>query len=266
MAPTPADERLPGPPPVDKRPEAIRAMFGRVAPVYDLLNHLLSASLDRRWRRRAARAMRPATAGPAALPALDLCCGTGDQALALRGEGARVAAADFCLPMVVRARRKFLRRADAGQAGPGEAGPRPATPPPPAPLVADALVLPFGSGSFGAATVSFGLRNVVDLDAALGEIRRVLAPGGQLLVLEFALPRWRPLRALYLFYFRRLLPLVGRLISRDGGAYSYLPESVLQFPQRQGFLDRLGRAGFSETSWDDLAAGIVCLYSGRRAA
>ena len=246
---------------VDKRPEAIRAMFGRVAPVYDLLNHLLSASLDRRWRRRAARALRPAASGAGPLPALDLCCGTGDQALALRGEGARVAAADFCVPMVARARRKFRRQAAAG--------PRPgrlATPPAPAPLVADALVLPFGPGRFGAATVSFGLRNVVDLDAALAEIRRVLAPGGQLVVLEFALPRWRPLRALYLFYFRRLLPLVGRLVSRDRGAYSYLPESVLAFPQREGFLDRMGRAGFADTTWDDLAAGIVCLYSGRRAA
>jgi demethylmenaquinone methyltransferase/2-methoxy-6-polyprenyl-1,4-benzoquinol methylase len=240
-------------------------MFGRVAPVYDLLNHLLSASLDRRWRRRAARTLRPAASGAAPLPALDLCCGTGDQALALRGEGARVAAADFCVPMVVRARRKFLRRAGSAPAVPrGSAGG--AVAPAPTPLVADALVLPFPAASFGAATVSFGLRNVVDLDAALAEIRRVLAPGGQLVVLEFALPRWRPLRALYLFYFRRLLPLVGRLISRDRGAYSYLPESVLAFPQRQGFLDRMTRAGFDEPAWDDLAAGIVCLYSGRRAA
>lgn len=251
---TQADERG-----LDKQPEAIRAMFGRVAPVYDLLNHLLSASLDRRWRRRAARAVRPAPGGAGSLPALDLCCGTGDQALALRGEGARVAAADFCVPMVARARRKFLRRSLAERANG-------AAPPPPTPLVADALVLPFPAGSFGAATVSFGLRNVVDLDAALGEIRRVLAPGGQLVVLEFALPRRQPLRGLYLFYFRRLLPLVGRLVSRDRGAYSYLPESVLAFPQRQGFLDCMTRAGFAEPSWDDLAAGIVCLYSGRRAA
>ena len=261
--PSPVDLAAIAPSTVDKRPEAIRAMFGRVAPVYDLLNHLLSASLDRRWRRRAARALRPAASAAAALPALDLCCGTGDQALAVRAEGARVAAADFCVPMVVRARRKFLR---APLRERGRTSSAAGAPPPPAPLVADALVLPFPAGSFGAATVSFGLRNVVDLDAALAEIRRVLVPGGQLVVLEFALPRRRPLRGLYLFYFRRLLPLVGRLISRDRGAYSYLPESVLAFPQRQGFLDRMARAGFAEPSWDDLAAGIVCLYSGRRAA
>jgi demethylmenaquinone methyltransferase / 2-methoxy-6-polyprenyl-1,4-benzoquinol methylase len=256
--------------PLDKRPEAIRAMFGRVAPAYDLLNHLLSGSLDRHWRRRAARALEPSpafadtavtprpagAAAPAAvapgsrdLPALDLCCGTGDQAVALQRRGARVAAADFCLPMVALARRKF-RRLRSNE---------------PAPLVGDALALPFPAGAFRAATVSFGLRNVVDLDAALVELRRVLVPGGQLLVLEFALPRWAPLRALYLFYFRRLLPLVGRLVSGDGSAYSYLPSSVLQFPQRQGFLDRMATAGFTAAAWDDLSAGIVCLYSGRAA-
>jgi demethylmenaquinone methyltransferase/2-methoxy-6-polyprenyl-1,4-benzoquinol methylase len=255
MAAPPLGDRPAHAPPVDKRPEQIRAMFGRVAPAYDLLNHLLSASLDRRWRRRAARAWRPLARGATTLPALDLCCGTGDQALALRAEGARVAAADFCLPMVALARRKFRDRSRR----------RPGPPPSPAPLVADALELPFGSNSFGAATVSFGLRNVVDLDAALAEIRRVLAPGGQLLVLEFALPRRAALRALYLFYFRRLLPLVGRLISRDRAAYSYLPASVLQFPQRQGFVERMGSAGFADGAWDELAAGIVCLYSARRA-
>jgi demethylmenaquinone methyltransferase/2-methoxy-6-polyprenyl-1,4-benzoquinol methylase len=246
----PAGVPPPAPPPLDKRPEAIRGMFGRVAPVYDLLNHLLSASLDRVWRRKAARAV---AAGAA--PVLDLCCGTGDQALALRRRGSRVLAADFCLPMVALARRKFTR---AG-AGRGRA-------PRPLPLVADALALPFPAGAFAAATVSFGLRNVVDLDAALAELARVVAPNGELSVLEFALPRLRPLRALYLFYFRRLLPRIGRLVSGDGGAYTYLPSSVLAFPQRQGFLDRLGAAGFRDAAWEDLSAGIVCLYSARRTA
>jgi demethylmenaquinone methyltransferase/2-methoxy-6-polyprenyl-1,4-benzoquinol methylase len=255
--------------PLDKRPEAIRAMFGRVAPAYDLLNHLLSASLDRHWRRRLARSLdrvsangtRPAGGSSAAalaaaapadrglddLPALDLCCGTGDQAMAMQREGARVAAADFCLPMVALARRKFSRLA-AGR---------------PAPLVGDALALPFPSGAFRAASVSFGLRNVADLDASLRELRRVVAPGGQLLVLELAVPPWTPLRALYLFYFRRLLPLIGRMVSGDPSAYSYLPGSVLEFPQREGFVERMAAAGFAAGGWDDLAAGIVCLYSGR---
>ncbi len=244
-------------PALDKRPEAIRGMFARVAPVYDLLNHLLSASLDRVWRRRAARAARPdglATVGTR--PTLDLCCGTGDQAIALNARGARVAAADFCLPMVVLARRKLARRGRRGGAGAA----------PTLPMVADALLLPFASGSFEAATVSFGLRNVADLDAALVELARVVAPGGRLAVLELALPRFAPLRAFYLFYFRRLLPRIGRWISGDGGAYSYLPSSVLAFPQREGFLARLRAAGFADDAWEDLAAGIVCLYSARRAS
>ncbi|HVS01428.1 MAG TPA: ubiquinone/menaquinone biosynthesis methyltransferase [Thermoanaerobaculia bacterium] len=232
-------------PPPDKNPRQIQQMFGRVAPAYDRLNHLLSASLDRVWRRRAAAALTT----PADGPALDLCCGTGDQAVALRRRGARVAAADFCLPMLALARPKMARL----------------DPPRPGLLAADALALPFPGESFGAATVSFGLRNVVDLDAALRELARVLRPGGQLLVLEFALPRLAPLRALYLLYFRRLLPWVGRLVSRHRSAYSYLPSSVLEFPQRRGFLAHLAATGFAEPSWRDLSAGVVCLYTARRA-
>jgi len=264
-APVPPAPTAVEPPPLDKRPEAIRGMFARVAPVYDLLNHLLSASLDHVSRRKAARAI-----DVGASPALDLCCGTGDQALALQRRGARVAAADFCLPMVVLARRKFAKRrraravdSPAVAANGGEA--RVATAPTPAPLVADALTLPFPTARFKAATVSFGLRNVVDLDAAIGELARVTAPGGQLAVLEFAVPRLRPLRALYLFYFRRLLPRIGRWISHDGGAYSYLPASVLAFPQRQELAERFRAAGFDDARWEDLAGGIVCLYSARRA-
>ena len=255
--PAPAPPPPAPPPSLDKRPEAIRGMFARVAPVYDLLNHLLSASLDHVWRRKAARAIEVGAA-----PALDLCCGTGDQALALQRRGSRVAAADFCLPMVALARRKFARRGRQQlPAGSVDGGPAVAMP---APLVADALTLPFPTARFAAATVSFGLRNVVDLDAAIREIARVTKPGGQLAVLEFAVPRLRPLRALYLFYFRRLLPRIGRWISHDGGAYSYLPASVLAFPQRQELADRFRAAGFDEAKWEDLAGGIVCLYTARR--
>jgi demethylmenaquinone methyltransferase/2-methoxy-6-polyprenyl-1,4-benzoquinol methylase len=230
---------------VDKSSLAIRAMFGQVARRYDLLNHLLSAGLDVLWRRRAAAALHLA---PGAL-ALDLCAGTGDQAIALRRRGARVAAADFCLPMLALARRKFRRRL------PGAA-------PRPLPLAADALALPFPPGRFAAATVAFGLRNVADLDQALRQLAAALAPGGRLVVLECTVPRPAPLRALYLLYFRRVLPLIGRVLSDSRSAYEYLPESVLGFPQRQRFLDRMAAAGFTDLAWRDQAGGTVCLYSG----
>jgi len=177
---------------------------------------------------------------------LDLCCGTGDQATALRRRGARVAAADFCVPMLAIARRKFEKTQ----------APRPAA------LAADALALPFPARHFRGATVSFGLRNVADLDAALAQLARVLVPGGRLVVLEFALPRFRPLRALYLFYFLHLLPGIGRLLSPRGSAYRYLPQSVLPFPQRRDFLDRMAAAGFTDLAWEDLAGGTGCLYRG----
>jgi demethylmenaquinone methyltransferase/2-methoxy-6-polyprenyl-1,4-benzoquinol methylase len=135
---------------------------------------------------------------------------------------------------------------------------------PPAFLAADVLALPFPAGRFGGATVSFGLRNVADLDAALGQLAAALEPGAPLVVLEFAIPEARPLRAAYLFYFRRLLPAIGRRLSPRGSAYSYLPSSVLEFPQRRGFLERMAAAGFGELAWTDLSGGIVCLYRGTR--
>ena len=257
---------------LDKSGGAIRDMFAQVARRYDLLNHLLSAGLDLLWRRRSA-AVAALGLPPGAL-VLDLCSGTGDQAVALRRHGLRVAAADFCLPMLALSRRKFRRRfpdaaggasgaARAAGAARGVAGAaRAGAARRPAPLAADALALPFPPGRFAAATVAFGLRNVADLDQALRQLAVALAPGGRLVVLEFAVPSLAPLRALYLFYFRRLLPLVGRLISDSSSAYDYLPSSVLGFPQRQAFLDRMGAAGFAELAWRDQAAGIVCLYSG----
>jgi demethylmenaquinone methyltransferase / 2-methoxy-6-polyprenyl-1,4-benzoquinol methylase len=229
--------------PLDKSGAAIRDMFAGVAPRYDLLNHLLSASLDVLWRKRAAAVLGLAPGAAA----LDLCCGTGDQAVAVRRWGARVAAADFCVPMLAIARRKFAR----------SARPRPTA------LAADALALPFADRSFQGATVSFGLRNVADLDAALRQLASTLRPGGKLVVLEFAVPRRQPLRGLYLFYFLRLLPWIGRLISPRGSAYTYLPSSVLGFPQRQELLDRMAAAGFADIAWQDLSGGIVCLYQGR---
>jgi demethylmenaquinone methyltransferase/2-methoxy-6-polyprenyl-1,4-benzoquinol methylase len=229
--------------PLDKSGTAIRDMFAGVAPRYDLLNHLLSASLDVLWRRRATAILGL----PPGAEALDLCCGTGDQATALGRRGARVAAADFCIPMLAIARRKFARL--------GARRPRA--------LAADALALPFAERSFHGATVSFGLRNVADLDASLRQLAAVLRPGGKLAVLECAIPRRQPLKSIYLFYFLRLLPWIGRLISPRGSAYSYLPSSVLGFPQRQEFLDRMAAAGFSDLAWTELSGGTVCVYQGR---
>ena len=229
----------------------IRAMFGRVARRYDLLNHLLSASLDRVWRRKLARSL----VLPPGSRVLDLCCGTGDQALALRRPGVEIVAADFCLPMLALAAPKF--RKAAAPAGPGSAGV-------PSTLNADALALPFPDRSFHAATVSFGLRNVADLDRALAELARVLHPGGELGVLEFTVPVRQPLRGLYLFYFQHLLPKVGSLLSNDPTAYTYLPSSVLDFPQRAAFTARMAAAGFDSTSSTSLSGGILALYRGRK--
>ena len=230
---------------LDKSGKTIREMFSAVAPRYDLLNRLLSARLDVVWRRRAATALRLAPNARV----LDLCSGTGDQAMAIRKRhGARVAAGDFCVPMLALARRKFAQIDH----------PRPAN------LASDALGLPFAERSFDAATVSFGLRNVADLGGALGEIRRVLKPRGELVVLEFALPRSRLLKRAYRFYFERVLPAIGRAVSHRGSAYRYLPDSVGRFPQREKFLAAMIAAGFDEVSWQDLSFGVVCLYRGRR--
>ncbi len=229
----------------------IRAMFGRVARRYDLLNHLLSASLDRVWRRKLARSL----VLPPGSRVLDLCCGTGDQALALRRQGVEIVAADFCLPMLALAAPKF--RKAGGTASRGLA-------PVPSTLNADALALPFPDRSFDAATVSFGLRNVADLDRSLTELARVLRPGGELGVLEFTVPAWQPLRGLYLFYFQHLLPRVGSLLSNDPTAYTYLPSSVLEFPQRAGFTARMAAAGFESATSTSLSGGILALYRGRK--
>ncbi|MEO8502569.1 MAG: ubiquinone/menaquinone biosynthesis methyltransferase [Acidobacteriota bacterium] len=229
---------------LDKSATTIRDMFAGVAPRYDLLNRVLSGRLDTVWRRRATRAL----ALEHGEEVLDLCCGTGDQAIALQRRGARVMAADFCLPMLALARRKYHRLKGIMPAG----------------LAADALALPFPSGRFAGASVSFGLRNVADLGQGLSELCRVLRPGGRLVVLEFALPEGKLIGPLYSLYFQRILPKIGRLLSPRGSAYSYLPNSVVEFPQRHGFVDKMRAAGLEDAAWQDLTFGTVCLYSGRR--
>jgi demethylmenaquinone methyltransferase/2-methoxy-6-polyprenyl-1,4-benzoquinol methylase len=228
---------------IDKNARSIRTMFAEAAPRYDLLNRLLSASLDDSWRARCAAALETHDSSRV----LDLCCGTGDQAITIqrRMTDSTVVASDFCLPMLALARRKF----------------RP-SPRSPHSLAGDALSLPFPSGLFDAVTVSFGLRNVADLEAALVEILRVLRPGGRALFLEFALPTSPWLKVPYGLYLRGVLPLVGALVSPRPAAYRYLPRSVAEFPQRSEFVAQMVAVGFDETVWEDLTGGIVCLYTG----
>lgn len=229
---------------LDKRRAEIQRMFSAVAPRYDLLNRLLSARRDVAWRRAAATAL---DLEPGDL-ILDLCCGTGDQALAVSRRQAQVVAADFSLSMLSLADEKFRR----------SPSPRPRV------LAGDGLGLPMATGRFTGVTISFGIRNVEDLAAGLREIHRVLQPGGRAAILEFATPTNRLLRRLYLLYFVHLLPAVGRWISPRGSAYRYLTESVLSFPQRQEFIDEMTRAGFVHATWQELSGGIVCLYTGTR--
>lgn len=236
-----------------ERGPKVRAMFSRLAGRYDLLNDVMSLGLHRLWKRDTVDLALAGRTGPVRV--LDLCCGTGDQALALRRPGVEIVAADFCLPMLALAAPKFRRA--GGPAGQGSGGV-------PSTLNADALSLPFPDGSFHAATVSFGLRNVADLDRALAELARVLKPGGELGVLEFTVPGWQPLRGLYLLYFQHLLPKVGSLLSKDPTAYTYLPSSVLDFPQRAEFTARMADAGFASATSTSLSGGILALYRGRK--
>ena len=229
---------------LDKRRSEIQSMFTAVAPRYDLLNRLLSARRDVTWRRAAAAAL---DVSPESL-VLDLCCGTGDQALAVHEGRARVLAADFSLAMLSLADQKFDQAA-----GPGPWG-----------LAGDSLELPVSSERFAGVTVSFGLRNVENLELALAEMHRILAPGGRAAILEFATPRNPLFRKIYLLYFHHLLPKIGRWLSPKGSAYRYLPDSVMSFPQRHEFTVEMSNAGFTNATWQDLSGGIVCLYTGNR--
>jgi demethylmenaquinone methyltransferase/2-methoxy-6-polyprenyl-1,4-benzoquinol methylase len=218
-------------------PDAVRTMFDRIAPVYDAMNRVMTAGLDQRWRRLTAEAaVRPGDR------VLDACCGTGDLAVADVRAGGRVVGLDFSERMLERARRK-------------------------APAVewvrGDLLELPFGDGSFDAATVGFGVRNVADLERALRELRRVLRPGGRLAILEITTPRG-PLRLFYRLWFDRIVPVLGKLL-RGGSAYTYLPASVRRFPGPEDLAALLREAGFGEVSFRLLAGGIVALHRGAAA-
>ena len=230
----------------DKTGERISGMFDAIAPRYDLLNRLLSAGIDRRWRAAAIRSLR--LTGSETV--LDVCTGTADVALeARRGGAARVLGIDFARAMLVLGAKKVAAADESGRI----------------PLVhADAMRIPVRDAAVDAVTIAFGIRNVEQPEAACAEMARVLRPGGRLAVLEFGVPRFPGVRPLYLWYFRRVLPLIGRLISGHGGAYTYLPASVGAFPPPEQFMDSLRRAGFADTRALPLTFGIVQLYTAIR--
>jgi demethylmenaquinone methyltransferase / 2-methoxy-6-polyprenyl-1,4-benzoquinol methylase len=229
----------------------VREMFGRIAPRYDLLNHLLSGQMDRLWRRRTARRLAPILEQSNAR-VLDLCCGTGDLAMALARRGrAAIIGADFAHPMLVRARAKSR----PSRSVPGQALSL---------FEADALALPFADCSFDLVTTAFGFRNLANYEAGLGEIRRVLKPGGALAILEFTEPPNSFLGNLYRWYFRRVLPEIGGIVSGDRGAYSYLPKSVSRFFEPQELASLLALSGFGSVEHSLWTFGTVALHTGIR--
>jgi demethylmenaquinone methyltransferase/2-methoxy-6-polyprenyl-1,4-benzoquinol methylase len=216
----------------------IRSMFSAISGRYDLLNRVLSLGTDRSWRRRTCELLGVA---PGMLAA-DLCCGTGDLALALAARGARVVAADFSHEMLARAAAKGTPRVTE----------------------ADSLKLPFRDATFDRVTVGFGARNLQDLRAGLAEIHRVLKPGGVAGILEFARPTPAPFRILYHTYLKLLVPALGALLSGKGSAYSYLSSSIRDFPDQSRMTALLLDSGFAPVRHVDFARGIAALYIAQR--
>ena len=228
---------------------AVRQMFDAIAPRYDLLNHVLSANVDRLWWRRAARRFRETLSDPDAA-VLDICCGTGDMTMALlkhRPQGARpMLAADFSRNMLARGAKKFAK---AGVVA----------------IEADALHLPLRSASLDLIVSAFGFRNLANDEAGLREFHRVLKPGGQLGILDFSEPGGLIGKA-YAVYFRRVLPAIGRVVCGKAGAYNYLPASVGNFPPPTAMLGLMAATGYTQCVWTPYTFGIAGLYTARRAA
>jgi demethylmenaquinone methyltransferase/2-methoxy-6-polyprenyl-1,4-benzoquinol methylase len=220
-------------------------MFGRVAHRYDLANHLLSFNIDRYWRSRTVSEVRAILRHPQSR-VLDLCCGTGDLLVALESaRGARCLGSDFCHPMLTAAGAKLHKsrlRSDLFES--------------------DALRLPVRDASLDLVTVAFGFRNLVNYDAGLVEMRRVLRPGGMVAILEFSQPGNPAFAAFYSFYSRRILPVIGGAISGARDAYTYLPESVRRFPDAPELADRMRAAGFQDVRFIRMTFGIVALHLG----
>ena len=215
-------------------PHEVRRLFDRIAPVYDAMNRVMTAGLDRSWRRLTVEAVvQPGDR------VLDACCGTGDLALAAEREGGIVTGLDFSPGMLERARRK----SDTVTW-----------------IEGDLLALPFADGAFDAATVGFGVRNVDDLEAGIRELRRVLRPGGRLAILEITTPRGA-LRPFFSLWFDRIVPLLGKVLP-GGKAYTYLPASVRRFPEAEDLLALLERSGFERVRFRLLGGSIVALHLG----
>ncbi len=224
---------------LDKEPHDVAAMFDGVAQRYDLTNDVLSLGQTRLWRRAVARAVdaRPGQR------VLDLAAGTGSSSLPFAAAGAHVVACDFSLGMLKVGRNSH----------------------PTLPFVAgDALRLPFEDAAFDAVTISFGLRNVADPDAALTEMSRVTKPGGRLVVCEFSHPTWPPFRTVYSGYLMRALPAVARRVSSNPDAYVYLAESIRAWPDQPALAARIAAAGWRDVAWSDLSQGIVALHRAHR--
>lgn len=225
----------------------VREMFAAIAGRYDLLNHLLSGHIDKRWRRLVARKLRDST-GSTGARILDVACGTGDLSLTLsETTGAWVIGTDFCRPMLEIAARKTANRK------------------PDIPWIeGDALRLPFRDCSFDAVTIAFGLRNLSDVERGLAELLRVLKPGGHVAVLEFSKPVIPGFRLLFNVYFTRVLPFLGGLISGSKSAYQYLPDSVTRFPDQKELSSLMRKVGLESVDYENLTGGIAALHTGKR--
>jgi demethylmenaquinone methyltransferase/2-methoxy-6-polyprenyl-1,4-benzoquinol methylase len=233
---------------LSKSPTRIAEMFDAIAGRYDLLNHLLSAGIDRRWRKRAIQAL--SLTGRERV--LDLCAGTADLAISAihaQPPAARVVGVDFADAMLRVAQEKIKQ---------GRLSDRITL------VRGDATRVPLADGAVDAVTIGFGIRNVENTAAACGEMHRVLAPGGRIAILEFSIPATPGVRTLYLWYFNHVLPRLGRLISRHASAYGYLPASVGAFASPDEFVTILRQRGFVDVAAVRLTFGIVCLYTGRR--